>query len=54
MSTPIAMMASKGAVEVAGLEEEERFRFVRSDAEPRRSAAAPEMPVVVDWTWDAE
>jgi hypothetical protein len=55
MSTPIAMMASKGAVEVAGLEEEEeRFRFVRSDVEPKRSAAAPEMPVVVDWTWDAE
>jgi len=47
------MMASKGAVDVAALEGE-RFRFVRSDAEPRRSAAAPEMPVVVDWTCDAE
>jgi hypothetical protein len=50
ISTPIAMMASKGAVEVLGAE---GWREVRSVVEPRRSAAAPTMPVEDDWTWDA-
>jgi hypothetical protein len=45
------MMASKGAVDVLGFE---IFRDVRSDVEPRRSAAAPTTPVEEDWTWDAE
>jgi hypothetical protein len=42
------MMASKGCVDVAGGGAEERERLVRSDAEPRRSAAAPTMPVEED------
>jgi hypothetical protein len=44
-------MASNGAVDVAGLE---MLSDVRSDVEPRRSAAAPTTPVEEDWTWDAE
>ena len=46
-------MASKGVdVEVLGVEE--RLSDVRSDAEPRRSAAAPTTPVEEDWTCEAE
>lgn len=49
----MAMMASKGCVEVAGVAVDD-VSAVRSDAEPRRSAAAPTMPVDDDWTCDAE
>jgi hypothetical protein len=41
------MMASKGAVDVDGFLE---VSEVRSEVEPRRSAAAPTMPVEEDWT----
>jgi hypothetical protein len=51
IKTPIAMMASNGAVDVDGFLE---MSEVRSEVEPRRSAAAPTMPVEEDWTWDAE
>jgi hypothetical protein len=52
MSTPIATIASKGEFEVLdGIEGESD---VRSEAEPRRSAAAPTTPVDEDWIWEAE
>jgi hypothetical protein len=47
----MAMRASKGCDDVAGLED---VSALRSEVEPRRSAAAPTMPVEEDWTWDAE
>ena len=47
MSTPMAMTASKGCEDVAGVED---VSAARSDAEPSRSAAAPTMPVEEDWT----
>lgn len=47
----MAMMTSKGCEEVAGVED---VSAVRSEVEPRRSAAAPTMPVEEDWTWEAE
>jgi hypothetical protein len=50
ISTPMAIMASNGAVDVEDL----GVRDVRSEVEPSRSAAAPTMPVEEDWTWDAE
>jgi hypothetical protein len=49
----MAMMASKGAVEAAFLGAETES-CVRSEAEPRRSAAAPTTPVDEDCTWEAE
>lgn len=47
MSTPIAMMASNGAVDFESFETD---NWVRSEALPRRSAAAPTTPVEEDWT----
>jgi hypothetical protein len=47
------MIASNGAVDVDVLEEP-RLSCVRSEVEPRRSAAAPTTPVEEDWTCDAE
>lgn len=51
----MAIIASKGPVRaveasLAGLME----RDVRSEAEPRRSAAAPTTPEEEDWTCEAE
>lgn len=48
------MMASNGAVDADVFEEPERLSCVRSEVEPRRSAAAPTTPVDEDWTCDAE
>jgi hypothetical protein len=45
MSTPMAMTASKGCEDVAGADE---VKEVRSEVDPRRSAAAPTMPVEED------
>jgi len=47
----MAMTASKGCEDVAGVGV---VREVRSEVEPRRSAAAPTMPVEEDWTCEAE
>ena len=60
MRTPMAIMASKGALEEVSLSlggaAEEVEREVRSGVEPRRSVTAPVRPelVDVDWTWEAE
>jgi len=56
MRTPIAMMASNGAVEEGSGVVEEMEREGRSVVEePRRSPAVrEEVPVVVDWIWEAE
>jgi hypothetical protein len=53
ISTPMAMMASKGELDVLACDACP-LRAVRSDVEPRRSAAAPTMPVDEDWICDAE
>jgi hypothetical protein len=48
----MAIMASKGELEVVdGMDGESD---VRSEAEPRRSAAAPTTPVLEDWICEAE
>ena len=51
----MAMMASNGAVDVlaAAAPDGGDASDVKSDVEPRRSAAAPTMPVDDDCTWDA-
>jgi hypothetical protein len=55
MSTPIAMMASNGAVDVASVLGAELVSCVRSLTEPSRSAAAPPTPPADDDSiWDAE
>jgi hypothetical protein len=48
----MAIMASKGELDV--LEGMDGERDVRSEAEPKRSAAAPTTPVDEDWIWEAE
>ena len=49
----MAIMASKGVCNVddVGLDV---GSVLRSDTDPRRSAAAPMTVVDEDWTWDAE
>ena len=49
----MAMMASNGVARV--VEEEAGVgSVVRSETEPRRSAAAPMTVEEEDWTWEAE
>jgi hypothetical protein len=48
----MAIIASKGELDV--LDCGAPARAVRSDVEPRRSAAAPTMPVDEDWICEAE
>jgi len=60
MSTPMAIMASKGAVEgdlpplVVAVVEVDVGRSVREGVEEERRSPAPRVDVVVDWIWDAE
>jgi hypothetical protein len=57
ISTPMAMMASKGAVDAAdvppGWGVEER-REVRSEELELSRSPAPRLDAVVDWIWEAE
>jgi len=53
ISTPMAIIASKGELDVLDCEACP-VRAVRSEAEPRRSAAAPTTPVEEDWICEAE
>jgi len=52
INTPIAIIASKGELDV--LDCDAPVRAVRSEVEPRRSAAAPTTPVDEDWICEAE
>jgi len=54
MSTPIAIMASKGPEDVVLLPFESRDRAVRSVVLLPRRSPAPSEEEVVDWIWEAE